>query len=301
MFRKLTDDEKVKYKKILDRAEAAFGIDKEDGLLLEDGKDTILFVCGTLFMLFNLENNEIKIASFIVDSDYKIISVSKEDKQYIFSDNSLYLIDENGKQYSLSWVENGKNPNNSMIEYMQYDLKQDLRIFFRYDCFGSLGTQIYQYHITNPFYICIESKASKRDKGLKFLGSKKGYYRLDFTKEKRLSYLLASVKDDTGAVESDNNLCLVEEKEFFRYYRVLLQLGEYVTITGFPFSKQYKIEDLDNFLRQAGFDSLKQQELVDIYNDKHKMKDEFQSIADEFRESNFVEDNKSLLMMMNIS
>lgn len=302
MFRKLTDDEKVKYKKILDRAEVAFGIEREDGLLInKDDKDIILFVCGTLFMLFSLENNEIKLASFIVDSDYKVVSVSKEDKQYIIGENSLYLIDENGRHYSLSWVTNERNPNNSMIEYMQYDLKQDLRIFFRYDCFGSLGTQIYPYHITNPFYICIESKASKRDKGLKFLGSKKAYYRLDFSKEKKLSYLLASAKDDTGAVESNNPLSLVEENDFIRYYRVLLQLGEYVTITGFPFSKQYRIEVLDNLLRQVGFDVLKQQELVDIYNNRHEMKDDFQSIADEFRDSNFVDDNKSLLMLMNIS
>lgn len=298
MYKKLTDEEKIKYKKILDRAEAAFGIDREDGFLINrDGKDSILFVYGSLFMLFSLENNEIKLSSFIVDSNYKVVSVAEDDKQYIIGDNSLYLIDKDGKHYSLSLVNNEKNPSSSLIEYMQYDLRQDLRIFFRYECFGSLGTQIYQYHITNPFYICVETKASERDKGLKFLGSKNAYYRLDFTKEKRLRYLLASSKDNTGAIESSNTLSLVEEKDFFRYYRVLLQLGEYVTITGFPFSKQYKIEDLDSILKQVGFDTLKQQELVNMYNNRDEMKEECQLIADEFRKSEFVGDNKALLRM----
>lgn len=305
MFRKLTDDEKIKYKKILDRAEAAFGIEREDGLLInKDDKDIILFVCGSLFMLFSLENNEIKLDSFIVDSDYKVVSATKDDKQYIINDNSLYLIEENGRHYSLSYVNkrnNSESNSNSMIEYMQYNSKQDLIILLRYDCFGSLGTQIYPYHLNSPFCICIENKVSKRFKGLKFLGSKKAYYRLAFNKEKRLRYLLASSKDDTGTVEGDNTSSLVDDKEFFRYYRVLLQLGEYVTITGFPFSRQYKIEDLENILKQVGFDTLKQQELVSIYNNKDEIKGEYQLIADEFRKNNFVGDNKALLMIKNIS
>lgn len=297
MYRKLTDKEKNKYKILLDRAEVAFGIDREDGFLVNnDGKESILFVYDLLFMLFSLENEEIKITSFIIDSDYKVVSMSKNDRQYITGDNSLYLIGENGIHNSLAWINDG---NNSIIEYMQYDSKKDLRIYLRYDYFGSLGSQIYQYHMKDPYYICIENKASKRDRGLKFLGSKKAYYKLDFSQKNKLRYLLAQAKEDTGAIKVNNNSGFGENGDFFRYYRTLLQVGEYVTITGFPFSKQYKMQDLEAILKDLGFDTLKKYELVNMYNEKDKMKEEFQLIADEFRKSNVSIYKKSIIMQNN--
>lgn len=302
-LRKINDEEKNKYKDILDMAEITYGFELNDGYIVDrDSKEEILFVCGPVFMLFSRDNNgKIVFSSFIVNENYEVISITKGDKQINVGDNYVYTISEDYKHEALVLYKNDRLPDfeidsNGIVEYMQYDKKNDVRVLVRYNhnIYGN-SMQIYPYHLDMPYYLSMESKVSKRDRGLKFLGWKDSFYRFDFNVyENRWQYDIAVLKDcGIGALWSDNNSSLL--REFSKYYRVLFQVGDYVTITSFPLGRQYDREHINKMIMELGFNVEIPNYLLGLYNGKKDLLAEKQQVADLYKSSIYAKDNEHLL------
>ena len=204
------------------------------------------------FMFDNVGNLEFK--SCVADEDGKVISITIDEYQVNVGDNIVYLIDENGRHQSLQLLRNQETPDfevsaNGLLTYMQYDSKKDVRLVIRYDqdVYGDNG-RVYVDYLNNPFYVSVESKPKLRDKGLVFLGKKDSYYRLDFDVwNNKWQYDLATIGEyGFGAVMTSDTISLHGgEKEFSRYYRELLSVGDYFSLTTFPLGKAYKKNDID--------------------------------------------------------
>ena len=293
----ISDDDKLKYDVIFKRAEMLFGWSTNDAKkIVENGKESILFCYHPIYMIFGFDNiGNLEFKSCVADEDGKVISITIDGYQVNIGDNIVYLIDENGRHQSLQMLRNQENPDfevsaNGLLTYMQYDSKKDVRLVIRYDqdVYSDNG-RVYVDYLRNPFYISVESKPKLRDKGLVFFGSKNAYYRLDFDVwNNKWQYDLATLGEyGVGAVMASDTISLHNgEKEFSRYYKQLLSIGSYISITSFPFGRAYKERDIDLIIDSLGFNKTIPSFVGRVFNEKDILTREFQLVIDEYLKIN---------------
>lgn len=117
---------------------------------------------------------------------------------------------------------------------------------------------------------------------MKFLGRKSAYYRLDFdVKDDKWKYDLSTISEfGIGAVLASDTISLHNgNKKFSRFCREILSVGEYITITGFPFMRQYTQSDIDEYVESKGFKARVSEELLNIFNNREKYTRDFQDIV----------------------
>ena len=287
----VTDDDCLEYSEIFKIADGLFGWTREDSykVILED-KVYMLFGFHPIFMLFGYDKHgKLVNKSCVVNEEGKVVSITLDGYQVNVYDDMIYLIDEHGKHQSVQMMKNCESPNfevsaNGLISYMQYDSKKNVRMVIKYDqnvC-GEKG-RIYGDYFGEPFYISVESNPIKRDKGLFFLGSKSAYYRMDFDVwNNKWQYDLATIGEyGFGAVMTSDTISLHGgEKEFSRYYRELLSVGDYFSLTTFPLGKAYKKNDIDLIANTLSFNSYIPAYVVDLFNNRNVITEEFQCIID---------------------
>jgi len=259
-----------------------------------NGRESFLFYMNNVFMRFAKED-KVRLNVFQVDGNGKVVAFTKnvdgQDYQVMTDDDRVCVIDERKRQHILQLRKNEDESLdcNGLIDYVQYDTKTDERVLIRtqqhvYDSLDK--SKIYEAYLKEPFYISYEDNCSKRDRGL-ILGSRKyAYYRMDFDVYfNKWQYDLATLGEyGIGAVMANNTISLQNNKrEFSRFYRVLFSVGEYATITGFPFSTPYKKEDLDKMIEEYGFDKGIKSLFINLYNERMLNQREFQEIVDEYR------------------
>ncbi len=306
-LKKITEEEKLKYKKIIDFATNFLGFEEDELYSLTIGnKNYVLFVCGPIFSILSYDfSGKIQISSFTVDNDYKVTSLTDGDYQINIENDAVHLRHEDGDCYSLSFLTNNEEPefevaNDGVVRFMQYNKKNDTRMVADFEHFVCGDRRIiYQTRLENPFNLTIESKASKRDKWLKFLGNKKSFYRLDFDSSiNSLTYDIALMKDyGVGALLSTDAVSIQRDENFSKYYRVLLRLSDYITITGFPFTQQYDKKDIFELLNSLGLSSEVPDFLIYYFNNKEELLKKYQGIADSFKESIYAQENAKYLKM----
>lgn len=275
----ITKEDLVKYKDIFSKADFV-GMTPEEAVKVVDGEEEkILFVCGPVWMIFEYDENKVlKYQTFMVNEEDKVVSFTKEDYQVNVFDNMIYLIYEDGRHESLQLLKNYDNPSfevssNGAVIHMQYDSKRDIRCVSKYEhvAYGDCS-RIYDIRLDSPYDVTIESKASKRDKGLKFLGRKDSYYRLDFdVRNNKWQYDLATIQEfGVGAVIASDTVTLHNGlREFSKYYKVLFSLGDYITVTGFPFLSQYTQDEVLDYVESYGFTAGVSEKVVELYNNKN--------------------------------
>lgn len=275
------------YKDIFSSADY-LGMTSEEAvkLVYEDGIEKILFVCGPVWMIFSHADKKMEYSTFIVNDD-KVVSFTKNDCQVNIYDNMVYLIYEDGKHESLQLFKNNDDQRdigcNGLVTYMQYDSFKDVRCVSKYEhsAYGNCD-RIYDIRLNVPFEVSLESKVTKRDKGMKFLGRKSAYYRLDFdVKDDKWKYDLSTISEfGIGAVLASDTISLHNgNKKFSRFCREILSVGEYITITGFPFLRQYTQSDIDEYVESKGFKARVSEELLNIFNNREKYTRDFQDIV----------------------
>jgi hypothetical protein len=277
-----------KYKDIFIKAEY-LGMTLEEAVKVveDDGTERILFVCGSIWMIFGYRNGILKYNTFLVNDD-KVVSFTMNDYQVNVNDNMVYLIYENGKHESLQLFRNDVEndfdvSNNGLVVHMQYNSKEDVRTISKYEhCVYGDNSKIYGMRLNEPYEVIIEKNASKRDKGMKFIGEKSSYYRLDFDiYNNRWQYDLATIQEfGLGAVLSNNTISLQNGvKKFSKFYKVLFSCGDYFTLTGFPFLRQYSSSDVNEYVKDCGFNIGVSDELVEIFNNRDNYTRDFQDIV----------------------
>ena len=293
----ICDDDFIKYDDIFKRAEMLFGWNSSDSKkIVENGKESILFCYHPMYMIFSYgKEGKLEFKSCVADDNGKVVSITIDGYQVNVSNNSIYLIDENGRHQSLQMVRNQETPNfdvsaNGLLTYMQYDSKKDVRLVIRYDqdVYGDNG-RVYVDYLRNPFYVSVESKPKLRDKGLVFFGKKDVYYRLDFDVwNNKWQYDLSTIGEyGVGAVMSSDTISLHGgEKEFSRYYKQLFSIGSYISITSFPIGKAYKGRDIDFIVESLGFNKSIPSFVGSGFNNRDNITNEFQSIVDSYLDVN---------------
>ena len=289
----ISEDDLIKYKDIFTRAEMLFGWSSGDAKkVIVDEKEIIIFCYHPMYMFFSYDaNNNLEYKSCVANDNGKIISITIDNYQVNIGDNSIYLIDESGRHQSLELICNKNMPDfevsaNGLLTYMQYDSKRDIRLVIRYDKnVYEDGGRIYSEYLREPFYLSIESKPKLRDKGFVFLGKKDSFYRLDFDVwNNKWQYDLATIGEyGVFTVLARDAISLHGGiKEFSRYYKQLFSVSDYFSVTSFPFGKQYKIEDIECIIESLNFNKKIPQFVGYVYNEKEKLKREFQVIIDEY-------------------
>lgn len=290
-------DDLIKYDAIFKRAEMLFGWNSGDAKkIVKDSQESILFCYHPMYMIFKLdEDGKLDFKSCVADDNGKVVSITIDGYQVNVSGNSVYLIDENGKHQSLQLLRNQETPDfevsaNGLLTYMQYDSKKDVRLVIRYDqdVYSDNG-RVYVDYLKNPFYISVESKPKLRDKGLVFLGKKDSYYRLDFDVwNNKWQYDLSTIGEyGIGAVMASDTVSLHGgEKEFSRYYKQLLSIGSYISITSFPIGRAYKGRDIDLIIDNLGFNKSIPSFVGSVFNDRDNLTKEFQLVIDEYLKIN---------------
>ncbi len=289
----LSNEDIKKYKDIFVNADFLFGWKEEDCKKIVDGnRERLLFGTHPLFMVYSYDKNkQIVFNSFVVNDEGKVVSMTIEGYQINIDGNLVYIIDENGRHQSLQLARNENEPNfevsaNGVLVYMQYDSKQDKRVIIKYDqdVYGDNGIVFAEY-LKNPFYVKIESKPILRDRGLFFRGRKDAYYRLDFDiYNNRWQYDLATLGEfGTAALSQDTIALHGGQREFSRYYKELFHIGDYFSLTGFPFLRQYKDEDIEHIIESLHFNTSVPSFVASIYNRRNEITEDFQSIIDEYR------------------
>lgn len=295
----ISDEDIIKYDAIFKRAEMLFGWNSSDAYkIVENGKESILFCYHPMYMVFSYDkNNKLEFKSCVADDNGKVISITIDGYQVNISNNSVYLIDENGRHQSVQMLRNRENPDfevsaNGLLTYMQYDSKRDIRLVIRYDqdVYGD-NQRVYVDYLSNPFYVSVESKPKLRDKGLVFMGKKDAYYRMDFDVwNNKWQYDLSTLGEyGVGAVMASDTISLHNgEKEFSRYYKQLLSIGSYISITSFPFGRAYKKKDIDLIIDELQFNKFIPPFVGNIFNNRDSITSEFQSIVDAYFKVNSI-------------
>lgn len=293
----ISNDDLIKFKDVFLRAAVLFGWNSSDAKkIVKDGSESILFCYHPMYMIFSYDENcKLDFKSCVADDNGKVISITIDGYQVNVNNNSVYLIDENGRHQSLQLLRNQEEPDfevtaNGLLTYMQYDSKKDIRLIIRYDqdVYGDNG-RVYVDYLNNPFYVSVESKPKLRDKGFIFLGKKNAYYRLDFDVwNNKWQYDLSTLGEyGVGAVMSKDTITLHGgEKEFSRYYRQYLSVGSYISITSFPFGRAYKKEDIDLIIDELQFNKSVPSYVGNIFNNRDTITGDFQSVVDTYLEVN---------------
>lgn len=287
----ITDEDCIKYNDLFKMADGLFGWTREDSYKVTiEAKEYVLFGYHPVFMLFGYDKDGKLInKSCVVDDNGKVISITIDGYQVNISDNMVYLIDENGRHQSIQMLSNKENPNfevsaNGLLTYMQYDSKKKVRLVIRYDqnVYGNNG-RVYGDYLGEPFYVSVETNPIKRDKGLFFLGTKNAYYRMDFDVwNNKWQYDLATIGEyGISAVMAKDTITLHGgQKEFSRYYRELLSIGDYFSLTTFPLGKSYKSEHINELIGDLDFNSEIPSFVSEVFNNRGNIANEFQSIVD---------------------
>lgn len=285
----ITNDDLKKYKDVFSKADI-LGMTVEEAVKIVDGdKEKILFVCGPIWMIFEyVNNNDLKYQTFMVNDSNEVVSFTQDDYQVNIGNNNVYFIYEDGRHEALYFLKNSEIPgfdvsSNGLVMHMQYDSKNDVRCVAKYEHFayGSYE-RIYDGRLNSPFEVSIERNVKKRDKGFKFMGSKDSYYRLDFdVRNNKWQYDLATIQEfGLSAVMASDTISLHNGvKEFSKYYKVLFSVGDYISITGFPFLSQYDPKAIDEYVLSLGFSNKVSNTLLDIFNDRENYTRKLQSIV----------------------
>lgn len=274
-FRKKVDSDFVEYKEIYDMADMLFGLDINDSFIMQDNnKVRIIFYCPPLFIGFWLEEGKIKTSSFCINEENEIQAFTYEDYQININEEGMVFTNENGNVYFLQLLGNKNEPgfdveNNGTLVFAQYDRKKDTRVVSKFEhniCQDN--DTIYGCRLDKPFSITIESKVRWRDMGLKFIGHKDTYYKMDFdVYHNRWQYDLATMKDfGVGAVMASDTQSLQDRNSFSKYYKVLFSFGDYITLTGFPFTRQYDMDYVLDMIKGLGFSETVPRFFLEVYN-----------------------------------
>ena len=281
-FRKALESDYVKFKEIYDRGEMLFGFVREESFIMQDDKqESVVFYCPPIFMRFwKDEKGVINTSSFYINEENKIIAFTLGDYQVNLNDNGIVFTHEDGNIYYLNLLSEGVEydtgaSNNGTLIFSQYNKKKKVRVVSKYEHnVWCDNRQIYNSRLEEPFSVTIESKVNWRDRGLKFIGHERTYYKLDFDVYKnRWQYDIATAKDfGTCAVLAGDSYSLQNRESFIKYYKVLFRFGDYITITGFPFTRQYDKEDIDRLVQECDFSLEVPEFFIKVYNGQEELR-----------------------------
>lgn len=274
------------------------GWDIADGFsVLIDNKEYYLFYSNNIFFCLYLNSKHDVIYNIMqVDDNMQLISFTKKvfdkDYQFVLLDNGVMLIDEMKNRYYLQLSKdiNELNGvlNNAVLDFGQYKANDDISLTMRYEqmAHGEINNKkLYGAYIRDPFLYIFENGVLGKSY---FRKRKDAFYRMDFDiRDNRWQYDLVALREfGIDAITSDNTVSLYDnEVSFSRFYRELFHIGDYITITGFPFLKGIKVQDMKDIVLSKGFLLNIPDTLIDFFNNREFIIEEYQAIIDVYNKN----------------
>ncbi len=262
-----------------------------------NGDTYILHRTDNCFNLFDTKTGKREI--FTIDSEYNIQGLILDGMSFRYLGGDLIARDiKSGISSNLTLFKrvNGKDIDgySGLAIYSQYDEKKDMRVIYTYQHMYNQDERIYDMHLQKPFTIFIEDNVTKAGSGEVKPQSEsfiKGDYDL---RDEPIGFSLATIKD-FGLIPfmKNGSYSLQKQDKITRYYKILGQHKDNSAITLFPLCRQYKIEELNERVKQLGFGTEVPELLLNIYNRDERRLNRFVEIINEIKAIELDQDNKS--------
>lgn len=256
-----------------------------------DGVDKLLQVIDHKGYLYTLSfDNEVTSVEFLLDEEYGldfvaisedyVVSLEKVDEDRT-KDEFVFVNNNNGNVEEFDFKPRGNmDPDgyDGYATYVQYSREKDIRLMMIFQHMVKAENRVYGYHLNNPLFVIIDKNINKgRHKKERYVKKRFNY------EENPISYTLATMKDN-GVLNtlSEGAVNINMMAEFNRYYRIIRETETEIKI-GFPFGKQYTIEEINAYLKKLGFNTTVPAEIIDFYNGDNRHFKEIYMVSDYLR------------------
>ncbi len=270
-----------------------------------DGVEKLLQVIDHRCFLYSLSfDKEVTSIEFLLDEEYGldfvaiskdyVVSLEKKDEDRT-KDEFVFVNNNNGNVEEFDFKATGrKDPDgyDGYATYVQYDRQKDVRVMMIFQHMVKPENRVYGYHLNNPAFVLIDRNINKgRYKRERFVKKRFNY------EENPISYTLATMKDNgifntlnEGAV----NINMMAE--FNRYYRIIRETDTEIKI-GFPFGRQYTLEEINAYVQKMGFNTSVPEEIIEFFNGDNREFKEVFMVSDYLRK--LYEYTSSMLKQLN--
>lgn len=274
-------------------------------LLDKDGKESILHNVDNIFMIIDELDGKVSYTMFAVDDNFELSDLGYPEFEFHLLDNEYVFLDrETGNSYSIALNErvDGEDVDgyNGYVRFTQFnpDTKERTTITFQH--MYSQGRMVSPFHTKKPFQVIFQSNVKITKKGEFKSNKKKQYIAKTFSVyDDKLGYDISTIKDyglnefmEKGSYALQDN-----ERSITRYYKILYVTDSLYAATGFPFTRQYSLEDMIDMLKMRGFGYEIPQQYMDIYNGRDELLNEVKQLIEEIKKNVVFVDEPYILEM----
>lgn len=276
-------------------------------LLEKDGKESILHNEDNIFMIIDELDGKVSYTMFAVDDNFELSDLGYPEFEFHLLDKEYVFLDrETGKSYSIALNErvDGEDVDgyNGYVRFTQFNLDTRERATITFQHMYTEGKMVSPFHTKKPFQVIFQSNVKITKKGEFKSSSKKQFIAKTFSiYDDKLGYDIATIKDYglSEFLEKGSYALQSNERNITRYYKILYVTDSLYAATGFPFTRQYTLEDMIAMLKERGFGYEIPQQYMDIYNGRDELLNEVKQLIEEIKKNIVFVDEPYVLEMGN--
>ena len=305
-LKELTDDDVVRHEDAIRCAYGVYGDIVGVFYLVEDnGEEAILHNCDNVFMLIHDNDNQLRYTMFAIDDNFELSDLGYPKFEYHIMDGEKVFLDrESGKSFSIALTkrQDGEDVDgyNGYVRFTQFDPNTKERATITFQHMANSNGFISPFHIKKPFQVLFQSNVKITKNGEFKCKGKKSYIAKTFDiYDDKTGYDMATIKDFglQSFLEQGSYSLQKNEKKITKYYKILYVTNSLYAITGFPFTRQYSLEDMIAMLEERGFSYEIPQEYLDVYNGKDELLNNINMLIEEIKKHISYEDEPYVLEM----
>ena len=188
------------------------------------------------------------------------------------------------------------------MRFTQFNLDTRERATITFQHMYTEGKMVSPFHTKKPFQVIFQSNVKITKKGEFKSSSKKQFIAKTFSiYDDKLGYDIATIKDYglSEFLEKGSYALQSNERNITRYYKILYVTDSLYAATGFPFTRQYTLEDMIAMLKERGFGYEIPQQYMDIYNGRDELLNEVKQLIEEIKKNIVFVDEPYVLEMGN--
>lgn len=307
-LKELTDNDVLRHELSIRCAYQVYGDVVGSFYLLEkDGKESILHNEDNIFMIIDELDGKVSYTMFAVDDNFELSDLGYPEFEFHLLDKEYVFLDrETGKSYSIALNErtDGEDVDgyNGYVRFTQFNLDTRERATITFQHMYTEGKMVSPFHTKKPFQVIFQSNVKITKKGEFKSSSKKQFIAKTFSiYDDKLGYDIATIKDYglSEFLEKCSYALQSNERNITRYYKILYVTDSLYAATGFPFTRQYTLEDMIAMLKERGFGYEIPQQYMDIYNGRDELLNEVKQLIEEIKKNIVFVDEPYVLEMGN--
>lgn len=274
-------------------------------LLEKDGKEYILHNYDNVFMVIEeFEDNTVSYTMFSVNDNFELCDLGYKDFELHIMDGEYVFQDRNtgiSTSIVLKTRDNGDDIDgyNGFVRFTQFNPEKQTRatITFQHMFYGE--GKISPYHIVKPFQFIFYDVKHKRNGELKIKFKDQFIGRTFYYHKEKMLYDIVSIKDYglSEFLEKGSYALQKNDRSITRYYKILYVNDNHYAMTGFPFTRQYTLEDMKLKLEECGFSYGIPQTYINIYNGNDEQLKDIKELIEEIKKMVVFEDEPYVLEM----